>query len=424
MTDLEKGDGNYDIEKGYQIEKVVDGLSYPTSLEFGPDGALYFTEAGFTYPFIYKKSRILRLAPDGNKELVAEGFNGPLIGLKWHEDGFLATHRGTLSRVNLQGERTDLVTDLPSYGDHHTDHIAIKDNKVYFGQGTITNTGVVGSDNLTVFGWLVKHKDGHDTPAHDVVLTGKNYKSKDPFNPLRTVETGAFLPLGTPSAPGQIIKGELKANGVIYECNPDGTDLQVYAWGLRNPYGLTVDIEGRLLVLDQGADVRGSRPASGPEALYEVKPNAWYGWPDYLAGKPITELSDDKEIGLVLNKHPDLEEPLYTFENHSTATFMDFSRDEKFGYEGQAFVAQFGSEAPFTTGGKPVKAGRKVTRLDMKTMTEHDFFVSKTFGVIGDGPNRPVFVKFSPDGESLYIIDHGARTVPKSGAIWKIIKDK
>jgi glucose/arabinose dehydrogenase len=68
MTDLEKGDGNYDIEKGYQIEKVVDGLSYPTSLEFGPDGALYFTEAGFTYPFIYKKSRILRLAPDGNKE--------------------------------------------------------------------------------------------------------------------------------------------------------------------------------------------------------------------------------------------------------------------------------------------------------------------------------------------------------------------
>ena len=38
-------------------------------------------------------------------------------------------------------------------------------------------------------------------------------------------ETGAFLPFGEISTPGQVIEGKLKASGVIYRCNPDGSDL-------------------------------------------------------------------------------------------------------------------------------------------------------------------------------------------------------
>ena len=68
-------------------------------------------------------------------------------------------------------------------------------------------------------------------------------------------------------------------------------------------------------------------------------------------------------------------------------------------------------------------AGRKVVRLDLETMTEHEFFESKTVAGIGKGPNRPVFVKFSPDGESLYILDHGVRMIPKSGGIWKLSRE-
>lgn len=121
-----------------------------------------------------------------------------------------------MSRVDLNGTRTDLVEDLPAFGDHHTNHMVLKEGKVYFGQGTVTNTAIVGADNLTLFGWLPKHPEGHDTPAYDVVLNGTNYRALNPLKPIETVETGPYLPLGTPGHDGQVIKGALRSNGVIY----------------------------------------------------------------------------------------------------------------------------------------------------------------------------------------------------------------
>ena len=54
----------------------------------------------------------------------------------------------------LSGGLRDLVTGLPSLGDHHNNQIAAgPDGKIYFGQGVATNSGVVGVDNF-VFGWL------------------------------------------------------------------------------------------------------------------------------------------------------------------------------------------------------------------------------------------------------------------------------
>lgn len=414
---IESGHGAYEIEQGYELDQVIGGLSYPTSLAFGPSGELYVAEAGFTYPFIYKTSRIYRLE-DGDKQVVAEGFNGPLIGLLYHEGGFLVTHRGALSRVEMDGTVTDLVTGLPAYGDHHTNHIVVHDGKVYFGQGTVTNSGIVGKDNLVIFGWLAKHSDGHDTPAHDVRLSDHVYKSINPLNPLKRVETGAYQPLGQVGAAGQVVPGQLKSNGVIYRCDPDGGGLEVFCWGLRNPYGLALDPSGRLLVLDQGADKRGSRPVESPDALYELKEDAWYGWPDFFAGRPITDYVEDEQF--LLQDHPECEQPIHRFEKHSSSVVLDFSTNDQFGYAGQAFVAQYGTEAPFTTGGKPLSAGRSVVRLDLATGTEYPFFRSTTVAGIGRGPNRPVFTKFSPDGTSLYIVDHGVRTVPGSGSVWKV----
>ncbi len=417
MANVGSDHGSYDLADGYRLVKVVGGLSYPTNIEFGDAGELFVTEAGFTYPFVYKKARVLRLAQD-DKQVVAEGFNGPLIGLKLHAGAFFVTHRGCLSRVDLNGTRTDLVTGIPAAGDHHTNHIVVANDKIYFGQGSATNSGVVGNDNLTLFGWLATHPDFHDVPGRDVVLSGKNY---DGFmlRSVRRGETGPYKPLGTSAHAGELIEGQLKSNGVVYRCNLDGSELEVFAWGLRNPYGLASRPEDeRIFVLDQGADRRGSRPAESPDALYELRQDAWYGWPDFLAGKPITDY--DEKADFVLKDHPHAELPLHTFTTHSSAVTLDFSTNARFGYPGQAFVAQYGTEAPFTTRGKPVTGGRAIVRLDPVTWTEHPFFQSTTVAGIGKGPNRPVLAKFAPDGESLYLVDHGVRTLPKSGGIWQI----
>lgn len=110
---------------------------------------------------------------------------------------------------------------------------------MYFAVGTVTNSGVVGVDNA-YYGWLGQRPAYHDVPARDIILAGQNFPSDNPLtktNPNAKAITGAFHPFGTPSFQGEIIRGELLANGVVYRANPDGS-------------GLSQTVSGIFLVLD------------------------------------------------------------------------------------------------------------------------------------------------------------------------------
>jgi hypothetical protein len=101
---------------------------------------------------------------------------------------------------------------------------------------------------------------------------------------------------------------------------------------------------------------------------------------------------------------------------------FDFSSSDEFGFAGEAFVAEYGAEQPVTTGGF-IFPGQKIVRLDLETMRETDFYV-KTKRMPGvEGPHRPVLARFSPDGNTLYILDHGLRAIPKTGALYKVVRE-
>lgn len=88
------------------------------------------------------------------------------------------------------------------------------DGWLYFGQGTATNSGVVGPENAK-FGWLKRFPEFHDIPGQDITLTGQNFTSNNPLEKgsRSKVVTGAFSPFGTPTRKGQVIKGGVPCSG-------------------------------------------------------------------------------------------------------------------------------------------------------------------------------------------------------------------
>ena len=112
------------------------------------------------------------------------GNNGPSTGVTYANGAFYIAEGGQLEggrilRVTRDGTITRLAEHLPGQGDHHTNGPAVgPDGMIYFGQGTATNSGVVGEDNLK-FGWLKRFPKFHDTPCQDITLAGVNYETVD-----------------------------------------------------------------------------------------------------------------------------------------------------------------------------------------------------------------------------------------------------
>jgi hypothetical protein len=416
--------GEFWLEPGYVIEKVIGHRTWVTNVCETPEEDLYLLEAGFSYPYRFGEARLVRILPGGRTQVAAGDLNGPAVGLVWHEDAFLLTHRGTLSRITPGGERDDLVLGLPSAGDHHTGHIAVIDDIVYFGQGSATNAGVVGPDNLTPYGWLKTHPDFCDVPAFDVILSGIDYESPHVFDRRHGARTGAFLPFGTPARRGQTVWGSAKPTGVIYRCRLDGSRLRVYASGLRNPYGLAATPDGRLLCLDQGAQRRGLRPLPSPDVIWDVRAAAWYGFPDFLGGRPAPEIAEEMEAagrhGFLLAGHPARQAPHVVVPvRHRGAVQMEFCADAAFGFPGQAFVARFGSTEAAGPASGSSTSSPGILRFDPASGQLHDFYRLEKDGS-GVGPERPTAVRFSHDGRELYVADHGHSSQPKTGAVWRI----
>ncbi|MGB4337685.1 MAG: hypothetical protein WBK10_03835 [Bacillota bacterium] len=433
--------GDIRIETGYRLEPVAVGLTFPTSIALDPGGSLYVAEAGFSYGPAKSaaQGRVLRLDNNGGMTPIISGLRGPVTGIVFHDGALFVAEGafpGRILRVEPGGCTKPVVCGLRSGGDHYTGEIAVgPDGRLYFGVGTFTNSAVVGFDNF-MFGWLGSMPAEHDVPARPTVLAGVNYSSPDPFTFEQTVPcttvTGAFKPFGTPSLPGEVVMGNLMANGVIYSVNPDGSDLQIIADGLRNPFGLGF-VNGRLYSLDQGYDRRGSRPVSNsPDSLWEITPGGWYGFPDYVSGIPITapefQTPGMPPTQFVLAEHPPLAgQPVLRLAPHSASTKFAVSTNPAFGHVGQMFIAQLGSGGPAVGG---TVAGYKVVRADLNTCQVHDFLASTNPLPGGKGPQRPVDVKFDPAGTALYVLDFGTlEGIPSgvipycgSGMLWKVTR--
>ncbi|MBB6669402.1 PQQ-dependent sugar dehydrogenase [Cohnella nanjingensis] len=436
---------NYVLEKGYRLERVATGLTFPTVMTFDSNGMIYIAEAGFAYGTEPGKGRILRLEKDGSLTEFAGGFGGPVTGIAWHEGhlyvaaGAIGEEHGSgcgqIIRISEDGKRETIVTGLRTCGDHYTGDILFgSDGKLYFSVGTATNSAVVGLDNKLI---LKYHPKFHETPARDLVLAGTNFITRNPSaEPSDVAVTGAYKPYGTASHDGEIVRGRLSANGVVYCCDPDGSHLQIVADGFRNTFGLRFSpFNGKLVVIDHGADPRGSRQIRLDwDKMWEVTPGGWYGFPEIFSGLPVTlphfHASEQAKPTFILKEHPPLAcQPIVRFQPHSASMKFDFCTNTDFGHAGEIFVAQFGESGFEKTEELP---GYKVVRVKPDTGQIANFLVNPQGESAAEGPIRPIDVKFSPDGNVLYVVDlgilgsthTGKKPQPNTGGLWKIVKVK
>ena len=203
----------------------------------------------------------------------------------------------------------------------------------------------------------------------------------------------------------------LRAN--ILEVNPDGSDLRVFAAGLRNPVGM--DWEPKTKTLWTVVNERdGLGDNLVPDYLTSVKENAFYGWPYAYFGQH--EDVRVKEMKPELVKKTIV--PDFALGAHTASLGLAFYTGTTFPekYRNGAFIAQHGSWNREKISGYrmifvPFKNGKPSGKSE-EFLT--GFIINPEKDIVH---GRPVGVIVTPEGDLLLTDD-------KTNTIWRITTTK
>jgi glucose/arabinose dehydrogenase len=334
------------LPTGFEATVFASGLVGPRFIAFSPDGVLHVAERG--------AGRIVRL-PDENQD-------GRADSLSVFADELSSPH----SLVFHQGR---WFVGVPS------GVVALHDQD---GDGVADERQVVIDDYPT---------GGHNT---------------------RTV---IFLPDGrmlvsVGSSCNACQEDDRRRAGIVSYDGPDGSGQQIYASGLRNAVGLTLQPSTDLLwASNNGRDFLGDDLP--PDTIHQVQQGADYGWPTCHAGQIVDpELATPDSCQGVPAADVELQA-------HSAPLGLTFYDGDTFPDEfaGDLFVALHGSWNRST----PV--GYQVIRIPFEgglPAGDPVDFASGWLAADGSVSGRPVGLAVGPDG-ALYVSDDLA------GFIYRIV---
>lgn len=447
------------VPEGYDVEPVLVGLSLPCGMDVADDGTIYIAEGGSTWPTRpYMPSRLLEFRPSGEVRIIGKAGLGGLRGVSWRDGAvYVAAKGGRTSRIirfdPATEERHVLLDKMPDGGWHEPGGPVFgPDGLMYFAQGSISLQGVVQPAGFTVD--IVRHPEVHDIPGQDITLTGNNLWMRDATAPYPyLIETGAYKPFGTPAGKGEKIKGELWCTTGVWRARPDGSDPELLAWGIRNPFGMAFSEDGELYISDNDFEEKTNRAiGEDPDRIWHVrnaslphgsvKDPEWFGFPDICAdGLPAWH--EKHRPNRETPAQPLLEDPppwagpaAVLFEPHTGMGKMDFCRSDAFGHRGALFACLWGTMAPLNSiRENEFTNGFAVARCDVQTGDWEPFFRNRHPGPASAHPEsggieRPVDCKFGPDGRTLYVLDFGRSDLSESvmvsyahtGVLWRITK--
>lgn len=375
-VDMPQG-GMPNVLPGFHVAEFASGMRQPRVIEIAPNGDVFVADSGAG------EIDVFRMGDGGTvakKDVFATSLDRP-YGIAFYPENdpqyVYVANTGSVVRYPYKsgdmvasGGVETIIPELP-VGHHWTRDLAFSpDGKTLFvsvGSGSNVSEGAM------------------DVPA------------PPPFI--------ANHPLGAAWA-------EENNRADVLAFDPDGKNERIYATGLRNCSGMTVQpATGELWCVVNERDALGDNLP--PDYATSVKEGAFYGWPWYYIGGN----EDPRHKG----ERPDLADkvtvPDVLFQAHSAPLGITFYEGDAFPaeYKGDAFVAMHGSW------NRDHRTGYKVVRLmfdesGKPTGAYQDFmtgFVMDDQSVWG----RPVDVQVAKDGSLLVSED-------ANGTIWRITADK
>ena len=361
-----EGAGAIQVPPGFAAVLYFSGLEHPTSMAVGPDGRLYVAQ---------QDGEIVSIADeDGNgvgdqKIVYATGLELPL-GITFVGEDLYVSQRGKVTRVvdedgdGVSDTQEDIIVGLPVGGELHQ---------------TVQNNGIVlGDDGFLYVSIGTDVEIGVDQETQ----SGGRHGAEEGIPGLgeETVE------LGVPD----------ERSGTVIRFRPDGSELEIYATGFKNPLGIAFDGKGNLFATDNGpANPDGP---DGPDELNHVIQAADYGYPNRPG-----EQNDPGTVAFAA------ELQINSSSNGLTFYYRDQFPEE---YRGNAFIAQWGADS-----GDPT-VGKQVVRVSLEPIGGR---LRGTEQVFATGFEHPLDTILSPDG-SLFVADWGSLDpeIQRSGAIYRI----
>jgi len=355
---------------GFKVQLFATGLDNPRLMRTAPNGDIFLAES-------YPTSPNIKEDPPG-RILVFRGL----------------TPTGTAAKTSIFAtslNRPFGIAFYPLGPDPQYIYIGENDKIVRFPyhNGDLVATG---PPEVIVPNPIIQSKGNHWT--RDVVfsLDGKKmYVSVGSFTNVTDVDTDT--------------REERRAD--VLEFNPDGSGMRIYASGIRNCVGETIQPEtGDLWCSVNERDELGDNLP--PDYITHVQDGGFYGWPWYYTGGH----PDPRFPG----KHPELKDktivPDVLLQPHNASLEMLFYEGKQFPaeYKGDIFAAEHGSW------NRELRTGYEVIRVpvkDGKATGEYEDFVTGFASSQNAVWGRPVGVAVMPDG-SLLVSDD------ESGSIWRV----
>lgn len=325
---------NISLPQGFSAYKIATGFFRPTSIALADDGAVYISQ----------RHGIVKRLSDADGDGVFESSatfvetSGEITGLLVAPGGGLyVSATGALLLVKdtngdgVADRSTEIVSGLP-HGEHQNNGLAVgPDGKLYLTNGSTCD----------------------DCDETD------------------------------------------KRSATILQANPDGSNMRIFATGLRNPYDLVFDQHGRLWATDNGSDA----PCATIDELNLIVDGGDYGWPYSKEGCEAFSKGIPPLASLGLHDAP------AGIESYDAGRFPA-------AYRGNLFITLWGSF--FAEPERP-------PQLLRATIQETAGGPRATTETFAEGFKHPIDVVADRDG-TLLVLDYGEGSEnDTSGTLYRII---